>query len=74
MAGPREWIWSSGDVSRDSVRVALRGDSVLVSKVGDVEERTLVFSAAEWSAFVEGARRGEFDLVDGRFSDGGTQR
>jgi len=65
----REWVWNSADPSRLSITLARRGDSVLVSKSGDPEGAVLVFSTAEWLAFLGGARRGEFDLGEGGFAD-----
>jgi hypothetical protein len=65
----REWVWSPAGSSRLSIRLALCGDSVLVSKVGDPGGGVLTFSMPEWFAFLDGARRGEFDLGDAGFAD-----
>jgi hypothetical protein len=67
--GAREWVWGAEDPSRLSIRLAMREGSVLVSKLGDPEGAILVFSTAEWLAFLGGARRGEFDLDDAGFAD-----
>ena len=65
----QEWVWKPEGSPWLSVRLALGEDSVLVSKVDDPDGGVLVFSTAEWSAFLDGARRGEFDLGDGGFAD-----
>jgi uncharacterized protein DUF397 len=46
------------------VEVAVVDDSVAVRDTKNREGGMLVFSAAEWSAFLSGARNGEFDLAD----------
>ena len=44
------------------VEVALLGDRVAVRDANDRTGPVLVFTAAEWEAFVGGVRGGEFDL------------
>jgi hypothetical protein len=46
------------------VEVAVVDDSVAVRDTKNREGGMLVFSAAEWSAFLSGAKNGEFDLAD----------
>ncbi len=48
------------------VEVALLGDRVAVRDAKDRAGPVLVFTAAEWAAFVGGVRGGEFDLELGR--------
>jgi hypothetical protein len=45
------------------VEVAVVDDAVAVRDTKDRSGPVLVFTAAEWSAFVSGAKDGEFDLV-----------
>lgn len=71
MDSAREWVWRSEDPSRFSIRLAMREGSVLVSRLGGPESGTLVFSTAEWLAFLDGARRGEFDLGEAGFAEPG---
>ena len=47
------------------VEVALIGDQIHVrdtKQAGQPTRQTLVFTAEEWTAFLGGARKGEFDL------------
>ena len=44
------------------VEVAILGDRVAVRDAKDRAGPVLVFTAAEWDAFVGGVRVGEFDL------------
>ena len=46
------------------VEVAVVDDTVAVRDTKNREGGMLVFSAAEWSAFLSGAKNGEFDLAD----------
>jgi Domain of unknown function (DUF397) len=46
------------------VEVAIVDDAVAVRDTKDRSGPVLVFTAAEWSAFVSGAKDGEFDLAD----------
>ncbi len=45
------------------VEVAILDDSVAVRDTKDRSGPVLVFTPAEWSAFVAGAKGGEFDLA-----------
>ena len=59
-----QWIKSthSGPVSDNSVEVAFVGEAIAVRDSTDPTGPTLIFTAAEWDAFVGGAKDGEFDL------------
>jgi hypothetical protein len=46
------------------VEVAVVDDAVAVRDTKDRSGPVLVFTAAEWRAFVSGAKDGEFDLAD----------
>ena len=46
------------------VEVAVVDDTVGVRDTKNREGGMLVFSAAEWSVFLSGAKNGEFDLAD----------
>lgn len=52
---------ASGSGSSNCVEVAFRNDCVLVRNSRDPQGPMLVFTGAEWAAFLDGARRGEFD-------------
>lgn len=62
--GPTE-VWykasASGSGSSNCVEVAFREDCVLVRNSRDPQGPMLVFTSPEWAAFLDGARRGEFD-------------
>ena len=45
------------------VEVAVVDDAVAVRDTKDRSGPVLVFTAAEWSAFVSGAKDGEFDIA-----------
>ncbi|HEY2668875.1 MAG TPA: DUF397 domain-containing protein [Rugosimonospora sp.] len=45
------------------VEVAILGDAVAVRDTKDRSGPVLVFTPAEWDAFVAGAKDGEFDLA-----------
>jgi hypothetical protein len=59
------WHRSSFCSGGSCVEVALLDDRVAVRDSKD-SGRILVFRQAEWVAFLEGARNGEFDLVSRR--------
>lgn len=52
----------SGPWSDNCVEVAFVDDVVAVRDSKDVNGPVLVFTHAEWDAFVRGAKDGEFDL------------
>jgi hypothetical protein len=41
--------------------VAFAGDWILLRVADDPEQRVLVYDHEEWEAFLDGARKGEFD-------------
>jgi len=54
---------SRSGVARDnSVEVAFVGDAIAVRDSKHPDGPTLIFTQAEWDAFVGGAKDGEFDL------------
>jgi hypothetical protein len=56
------WRASSSGGGEDAIEVARHDDLILVRKSGDPDGTILVFTPAEWRAFVLGAKDGEFDL------------
>ena len=60
----RGWRRSTQCTGSDStcVEVAIEADGVAVRDAKDPEGPRLHFTAAEWTAFLAGARAGEFDL------------
>jgi hypothetical protein len=52
----------SGPNSDNCVEVAFVGPAIAVRDSKDPEGPALVFTEAEWDAFVGGAKDGEFDL------------
>lgn len=52
----------SGPYSDNCVEVALIGRTVAVRDSKNPDRSPLVFTSAEWGAFVSGAKVGEFDL------------
>jgi len=62
---PGPWIKSSfsGPTGGNCVEVAFLADGqIAVRNSRDVDGPALVFTSAEWDAFLRGARGGEFDL------------
>ncbi|WP_113704997.1 DUF397 domain-containing protein [Nonomuraea lactucae] len=55
-----QWIGSTDRPSDDPVQVAFIGENVLMRNGADAGS-VLVFTQAEWEAFVAGAMDGEFD-------------
>lgn len=53
---------ASGPNCDNCVEVAFVGEAVAVRDSKHPDARPLIFNHAEWDAFVEGARDGEFDL------------
>ena len=64
MAQTRGWRRGTQCTGADStcVEVAIEADGVAVRDANDPDGPRLHFTAAEWSAFLAGARAGEFDL------------
>jgi Domain of unknown function (DUF397) len=63
LSGAR-WLTSSrsGMACDNCVEVAFVGDAIAVRDSKNPDGPTLIFTAAEWDAFVGGAKDGEFDL------------
>ena len=59
-----QWIKSthSGPDSDDCVEVAFVGEAIAVRDSKNPDGPALIFTPAEWDAFVGGAKDGEFDL------------
>lgn len=60
-----EAVWRKSSLSGaegNCVEVAQLGDAIAVRDSKDPAGPVLVFTPAEWDAFVGGARDGEFDL------------
>ena len=55
------WQRSSHCSSNSCVEIALLGTQAAVRDSKDKHGPMLVFTKAEWDAFLEGARNGEFD-------------
>jgi Domain of unknown function (DUF397) len=59
-------VWRSssigGDTADNCVQVAFLDEAILLRDARDPDGPVLVFNQAEWDAFVEGAKDGEFDL------------
>ena len=55
--------WHRSGAGEGSIEVAFPagGQWVLVRVAGDHDERVLVFDRHEWTCFLDGARKGEFD-------------
>jgi hypothetical protein len=59
---PQDWRRSSRCQQSNCVEVRFLDDAVHVRQSRDPDGRFLQFTAAEWSAFLAGAREREFDL------------
>lgn len=60
-----EDVWrksTASNASGECVEVAFADDAVLVRQSHDPSGPLLSFSHSEWTAFLAGARSGEFDL------------
>ena len=53
---------SSGPFTDNCVEVAFIGDAIAVRDSKNPAGPVLLFTTAEWDAFVDGAKGGEFDL------------
>ncbi|MER7168939.1 DUF397 domain-containing protein [Micromonospora sp. NPDC000207] len=56
------WQRAEGDDSDSAVEVAFVDDLIGMRNSAEPEGPVLVFTQAEWDAFVAGAQDGEFDL------------
>ena len=58
-----QWLTSRGGPDHDNcVEVAFVGQAIAVRDAQNPGGPALIFTAAEWDAFVGGAKDGEFDL------------
>jgi hypothetical protein len=55
--------WRSGSQGRGDVQIAFVEGFIAMRNSGNPESPSLIFSPAEWRAFVINAREGEFDLT-----------
>lgn len=55
--------WRSGSQGRGDVQIAFVEGFIAMRNSGKPESPSLIFSPAEWRAFVINAREGEFDLT-----------
>lgn len=58
------WCKSKASGTGDCVEVAFAGESVLLRHSQNPLGPVLSFSHPEWTAFLQGARGGEFDLPE----------
>ncbi|ABP55907.1 MULTISPECIES: DUF397 domain-containing protein [Micromonosporaceae] len=56
------WQRAEGDTSEAAVEVAFVDDLIGMRNSAEPDGPVLVFTQAEWDAFVAGAQDGEFDL------------
>jgi uncharacterized protein DUF397 len=57
------WRTSTFSGGGGCVEVTPVGDKVAVRHSRRPDQEVIVYSAAEWSAFIDGAKKGEFDNV-----------
>ena len=55
--------WRSSSQGRGDVQIAFVEGFIAMRNSGSPESPSLIFTPAEWGAFVSGAREGEFDLT-----------
>lgn len=55
------WRKASASSQGECVEVAQQDDAVLVRDSKDRDGPVLTFTPAEWAAFLDGARKGEFE-------------
>ena len=55
--------WRSSSEGRGDVEIAFVEGFIAMRNAGRPEGASLIFTPAEWGAFVHGAREGEFDLT-----------
>ena len=58
------WRKSKASEAGNCVEVAIGGESVLIRHSQNPSGPVLSFSRPEWTAFLQGARGGEFDLPE----------
>lgn len=57
------WRKSTFCSSNSCVEVGLVDSQIIIRNSRDVDGPVVRFTEAEWTAFLDGARRGEFDLI-----------
>lgn len=64
--------WARSGAGADAIEVAfvrqptlVSGEWVLMRVTADPARRVLVFDRHEWECFLDGARKGEFDITPG---------
>lgn len=55
--------WQSGSRGLGDVQIAFVEGFIAMRNSGSPQSPSLIFTPAEWGAFVSGAREGEFDLT-----------
>ncbi|MET8473482.1 DUF397 domain-containing protein [Streptomyces sp. NPDC006422] len=55
--------WRSSSGGRGDVQIAFVEGFIAMRNGGRPDRPSLIFTPAEWGAFVSGAREGEFDLT-----------
>ena len=55
--------WQSGSRGLGDVQIAFVEGFIAMRNSGRPESPSLIFTPAEWGAFVSGAREGDFDLT-----------
>jgi hypothetical protein len=62
-AGPLAWRRSSRCISSGCVEVTTLDDQIVVRDSKDAQSPLLSYTTAEWVAFIEGVKAGEFDVA-----------
>jgi Domain of unknown function (DUF397) len=65
-SAPQEWVKSSFSAAGNCVEVMQIGNGTCVRNSREPAGGILVFTAEEWSAFIGGAKLGEFDRFAAR--------
>lgn len=55
--------WRSGSKGLGDVQIAFVEGFIAMRNSGSPQQPSLIFTPAEWGAFVHGAREGDFDLT-----------
>lgn len=59
---PRTWRRSSFCANNGCIEVEFAELNTVLVRSSKHQENTLIFTEEEWRAFIEGAKRGEFDV------------
>lgn len=54
--------WLLGKWGKDCVSIKISDEKVQVRDTKDSTKATLTFNTTEWKAFVDGVKKGEFDI------------